>query len=83
MKSNLIKNFGLSTKNQNFKPTDFTISTTSTGVTKSINTIGFMSFIENTDAIGFIENIKPIEKNLVLEDITQQLLKNKHTLILC
>jgi hypothetical protein len=46
IKANLTKNFGLNTKNQFFKTIDFTVSTASTDVTGSIDTIGFMGLLK-------------------------------------
>jgi len=73
VKANLTKNFILDTKNQSTKPTGFIIST---------DAIGFIASTKNTNANGFTENTKLIKFFSILEDITQHLLKSKHTLTL-
>jgi hypothetical protein len=82
VKTNLIKNFGLDTKNQFCGSIGSTGFIDSTSVIGSTDATSFTSFIENTDTIGFTENIEPTKNYLVLEDITQQLLENKHTFTL-
>jgi hypothetical protein len=70
------------------KSTSIIISTGSTGITKSTgptkstNVIGFFGPIENTNISGFSKNIGSTKNSLVLEDITQQLLRSKHTFTL-
>jgi glycopeptide antibiotics resistance protein len=49
---------------------------------RSINATGSTSSIENVNAIGFFGNIIPTICFSILEDITQQLLESKHTVIL-
>jgi len=71
VKANLTKNFNLDTENQYIKPTDFI---------RSISAIGFTASTKNTSANGFTKNTKPTEFFSILEDITQHLLKSKHTL---
>ncbi len=70
IKVNLTKNFGLDIENQSTKPISF------------IGFIGSISATRNTNTIKFIGNIRPTKSFLVLEDITQQLLETKYTLIL-
>ncbi len=82
IKPNLIKNFDLDTENEFFKPIG---STRPTGFIRSIESIGVTNFITSTwstRATCFIGHIGTIEFFSILEDITQQLLENKHTITL-
>lgn len=76
IKVNLTKNFGLGIENRSTKPISFIGFIGSIGASRSIRST------RNTNTIKFIGNIRPTNFFLVLEDITQQLLETKYTLIL-
>jgi len=78
-KVNLTKNFDLNTKNQFIIPINFTGFI---GFMRSTSATGSTNSIKNVNAIRFIGNIIPTILFSILEDITQQLVESKHTLIL-
>ncbi len=79
VKSNLTRNFNLDTKNQftkTTKPINFTRSIVVIRITKTIKPINF------TRSIVVIRIPKTIKSFSILENITQQLLENKHNFTL-